>query len=58
MDKDRRGTLLALVTGAAASLLVLAARRGVPGARRVAARLAPRPAVPAKGYGYQEINLS
>lgn len=61
MNKDRRTTLLALLTGAAAGLAVVAARRGIKGADRLAARLGrplaqPKPA--AKMYGYKEIDLS
>ncbi|HWI60393.1 MAG TPA: hypothetical protein VNT75_01000 [Symbiobacteriaceae bacterium] len=60
MNKERRTTLLALVTGAAAGLAIVAARRGVKGADKLAARLG-RPMAPkaeAKTYGYKEINLS
>lgn len=60
MNQDRRTTLLALLTGAIAGLAVIAARRGIPGARKAAATLA-KPMMPqakAETYGYKEINLS
>lgn len=60
MNVKRRSTILALLTGALAGMALLAARRGVPGASRLASRLARplQPPVPAKSYGYKEVNLS
>lgn len=60
MRRDRRGAILALLSGAALGVLWLAVRRGVPGASGLAARLAParRDPVEAKGYGYKEVNIS
>ncbi|MFZ5814894.1 MAG: hypothetical protein ACOY93_06280 [Bacillota bacterium] len=60
MNEKRRTTLLALLTGALAGAALIAARRGVPGARHLATNLARRaqPQAPAKLYGYKEVNLS
>ena len=60
MDKGRRTTLLALLTGAVAGLAVVAARKGVPGAKKLATRMAKpmQPKVETKMNGYKEINLS
>lgn len=60
MNQDRRTTLLALLTGAIAGLALVAARKGIPGARTMATKLA-KPMMPqakAETYGYKEINLS
>lgn len=59
MNKDRRMTILALLSGALAGLLLVAARRGFPGAARLAGSMRPSvgPAQ-AKTYGYREIDLS
>lgn len=53
-------TLLALLSGAVAGLAVVAARRGVPGAGRLAATVGRplQPTVEAKTYGYKETKLS
>ncbi len=60
MNKDRRTALLALLTGAIAGLAVVAARKGLPGAGKLATKLAKpmMPQAPAPTYGYKEINLS
>lgn len=60
MNKDRRTTILALLTGALAGAALVAARRGFKGAGKLAARLAPpeQTKVKSETYGYKEINLS
>lgn len=60
MNAKRRSTILALLTGALAGMALIAARKGVPGATKVAAKLAKplQPQVPTKTYGYKEVNLS
>lgn len=60
MNEKRRTAILALLTGALAGMALVAARRGVPGADKLAARLAKpmQPPAPAKTYGYKEVNLS
>lgn len=60
MNAKRRTTILALLTGALAGMALLAARRGMPGASRLAGRLAKpmQPQVPVETYGYKEVNLS
>lgn len=58
--QNRRSAILALLSGAALGMLWFAARRGVPGARGLAARLAPARTGPveAKMYGYKEVKTS
>lgn len=58
--QNRRGAILALLSGAALWMLLLAARRGMPGARGLAARLAPARTGPVetKLYGYREVKTS
>lgn len=60
MNEKRRTAILALLTGALAGFALVAARRGVPGANRLAAKLAKplQPVAPAKLHGYREVNLS
>lgn len=60
MNRDRRTTILALLTGVVAGLALVAARRGFPGAGRLATRLRTpmQPKAEAKLYGYTEIDLS
>lgn len=60
MDQKKRTTILALLTGALAGMVLMAARRGVPGAKGLAARLLKptRAQVKAEMYGYREVNLS
>lgn len=60
MDKGRRTTIAALLTGAVAGLAVVAARKGVPGAHKLATRMVKpvQPKVETKTYGYKEVNLS
>lgn len=54
---ERRRAVGGLLAGLVAALALWGARRGVPGARRLAARVAGRPA-PAPTYGFKEVNLS
>lgn len=60
MTGDRRMAILALLTGALAGLALIAARRGFPGAQKLAGKLARpmQPRAKAPTYGYKEINLS
>lgn len=60
MNKERRQAIFALLTGALAGLMVVAARKGFPGANKMATRLAKpmQPTVKAETYGYKEIKLS
>ena len=60
MNEKRRTTILALLTGALAGMALVAARRGLPGAGKLAAKLAKpmQPQAQAKLYGYKEVNLS
>lgn len=60
MNVDRRTTILALLSGALAGIAIIAARRGVPGAGKIAGRLTRpiQPKAQAKTHGYREIDLS
>lgn len=60
MNETRRTALLALLTGALAGAALIAARKGVPGARGLVTKLAKpmQPKAEAKTYGYKEVNLS
>lgn len=60
MKTDRRNALVMLLAGAAMALAALAARKGVPGAGKLATRLGKPLNQQAKTeyYGYKEINLS
>lgn len=55
----RRHVLAGLLGTAALAFLVWLGRRGMPGARRLVLRLAPRPTpVQVEYYGYQEVHTS
>ncbi len=60
MNEKRRATLLALLSGAVAGVALVAARRGVPGASKMAARLVKpmQPQAKTETYGYKEVKLS
>lgn len=60
MNKERRTTILALLSGAVAGLAIVAARKGFKPAGKLAARVGKplQPKVEARTYGYKEVDLS
>jgi|GEM_PF-2891638 len=60
MKQNRRSAILALLTGAVAGAAMIAARRGLPGASKLATKLAKplQPQAKTELYGYNEVKLS